>query len=169
MVRRQIAALAFAVSVGLGLCHALCYSTLLPDQVASHFDATGAPAAWTSRSTMIDIQLTVITVLAAAFALLAGILIKSPARWFSLPNSQWWLAPERSDETRCDLACRILWLGTVTQIFVLDLFHHAVRVNLGRAPQLENVWPDVIGFLVLVGIWVGLILLRYARRPAAAS
>ncbi|MBD3222771.1 hypothetical protein GF314_16190, partial [bacterium] len=62
---RQIAILAFALSVALGLAHALGYSTVLPDQVAASYDASGRPDGAMPRSTMIDIQLTVVIGLAA--------------------------------------------------------------------------------------------------------
>ena len=63
---RHLAALAFAPAVLLGVGHALGYSTVLPARVAPRFDASGVPDAWSSRSTMLDLQLTVIVAVAAA-------------------------------------------------------------------------------------------------------
>ncbi len=169
MNRRHLAAVAFAVTVLLGLCHALCYSTMLPDRVATRFDTSGVPAAWSSRSTMIDIQFTVIVAVAAGFLLLAGAALRSPARWAASKQHQWWLAPEHFERTRQDLAVRLLWLGALTQLLVFDLFHRTIRFNTGRVPALESYWLDVGIFGAFVAVWLGCLMWRYRRAPATAS
>jgi len=168
MRRRPVASLAFALSVALGLCHALCYSIQLPDEVASHFDRRGIPDSWTDRATLIDLQLTVVVALAAAVLGAAGFILKTPAHWLGLPNRAWWLAPERAEHTRQDLTARLLWLGAGTQLLVLDLFHRVVRVNLGRVAALEDLRPDLAAYAVFLAGWVGVLLLRYARPPLTA-
>ena len=169
MNRRHVAALFFGLSVTLGLCHALSYSTMLPDRVATHFDMGGAPDGWSTRSTMIDLQLTVIVLLAAGFLLLAGAVLRTPARWLRLPHRDWWLAPPRSEQTRRDLAMRLLWLGAFTQVLFCDLFHHTVRVNLGRVAALESYWLDIGVFATAVAVWLFVLIWRYARIPAATA
>ena len=169
MKRRHLATLIFTVSVALGLCHALCYSTMLPDRVATHFDIGGMPDGWSTRSAMIDLQLTVIVLVAAGFLLVAGAVLRTPARWLGLPHRDWWLAPSRSEQTRRDLAIRLLWLGAFTQILCCDLFHHTVRVNLGRVAALESYWLDIGGFVVVAAVWLIALVWRYARVPAATS
>ena len=169
MNRRQVAAIVFTVSVALGLCHALCYSTMLPDRVATHFNTAGTPDGWSTRSTMIDLQLTIIVLVAAGFLLAAGAVLRSPARWLGLPHRDWWLAPDRSEQTRRDLAIRLLWLGAFTQILCCDLFHHTVRVNLGRVAALESYWLDIGGFLAVAVVWLIVLVWRYARVPDAAA
>ena len=166
---RHLAALAFALSVLLGLCHALCYSTVLPDRVATHFDTSGVPDTWSSRSTMIDIQLTVVVVVAAVFLALAGAALRSPSRWTGASRRLWWLSPEHFEGTRQDLAVRLLWLGTLTQLLVFDLFHRTVRVNTGRVPALESVWLDLGAFGLAVAVWLALLMWRYRQEPSTAA
>ena len=166
MFNRSLATVAFAVSAAAGLCHALCFSTRLPDSVACRFSLHGAPEAWIPRSTMIDIQLTVIVVLTAAIGLAAGAALRSPARWLALPHRRWWLASSRIRETRDDLATRILWFGVFAQLLLLDLFHRTVRINLGDAAGLENWWIDLAVFAGATAIWGAVAVWRY-RRPAA--
>lgn len=168
MNRRHVAVLAFSVSVALGLCHALCYSTMLPDQVASHFDTHGQPVGSMARSTMIDLQLTMIIALAALFSVAAGAVVKSPRSWFGMPDRGWWMSGDREESTRLDLTARVLWLGALTQILVFSLFHRTVRVNLGRADSLEGWLVDLTVFLGLAAGWLFLLRLRYRRRPARA-
>ena len=168
MTRRQVAALAFAVSIALGLCHALCYSTLLPDQVVSKFALDGSPISWAARSTVIDLQLTIIVIIAAIFLVLAGTILKVPRRLFFLPHREFWLSHERIDHTRLDLAACLLWLGTITQICVLVLFHRSLSVSLGRTDSLAGYWFDLGIYLVLCLLWLGQLLLRYYRVPSTA-
>ena len=168
MDRRHVAILAFALSVALGLCHALSYSTLLPDTVACQFDAHGFPTDSMSRSTMIDVQLTVITAIAALFAAAAAAVVTSPRRWFGVPNRQWWLTGPREESTRRDLLARVLLLGCATELFVFCLFHRTVRVNLGRAESLETWFVDIAVFMGIVAVWLVLYLVRYRRVPSAS-
>jgi len=169
MSRRFIVTLAFALTVLAGLCHALCYSTMLPDRVATSFDASGVPIAWSSRSTMLDAQLTVIVGVAAGFLVLAGGVLRSPPRWISVPRRDWWLAPERGEGTRQDLALRLLCLGALTQLLLLDLFHRSVRFNLGRTPALESYWLDLGVFGLVAVVWLVCLIWRYRQASAAAA
>jgi len=168
MNRRHVATLAFSVSVALGLCHALCYSTVLPDQVAAHFDTHGQPLGSMARSTMIDLQLTVIIALAALFAVAGGAVVKSPRSWFGMPDRAWWMSGDREESTRFDLSARVLWLGALSQLLAFSLFHRTVRVNMGRSASLEGWYADVAIFLGLAAIWLLMLRLRYRRRPASA-
>ncbi len=165
MISRNLATLAFAVSVGLGLCHALCFSTQLPDRVAGRFSLQGTPEAWIERSTMIDIQLTLIVLVTAGIAVATGAALRFPARWLNLPHRDWWLASPRIRETRVDLATRVLWFGVLAQLLLLDLFHRTVRVNLGHAVGLDRWWLDAVVFSGVALIWAAVTFWRY-RRPA---
>jgi hypothetical protein len=169
MTRRRLAAVLFALAVALGLGHALSYSTMLPERVATQFDAAGVPVSWSARSTMIDLQLTLVVLLAAAFLMAVGAILKSPGSWLPLPHRRSWLDPCRADTTRGDLACRLLCLGALTQLLLFDLFHHAVRVNLGRTPVLEDIWLDVGVFTGVMAVWLVALLWRYARGPRAVA
>ncbi len=168
MTRRPVAVLAFAVSVALGLCHALCYSTLLPDQVTTAFAALGLPAQAMARSTMIDLQLTVVIGLAALFVVAAGAVSQAPRRWFGMPHRDWWLAAEREEDTRQDLTARVLWLGAFTQLLTLTLFHRTVRVNLGRTDSLDGWLAGPGGVPGAAAVWLLAADLRY-RGPAATA
>ncbi|HOX25991.1 MAG TPA: hypothetical protein PLL30_09490 [Candidatus Krumholzibacteria bacterium] len=168
MDRRHLASLAFGVSVALGLCHTLCSSIQLPDEVASRFDLTGVPVALTARDTLIDVHLTVIVAVAAAFLILAGLVLKTPARWLNLPHRAWWFAAERERLTRLDLTARLLWLGAASQLLIFDYFHRTVRVNLGRAASLEGFWLDLAVYAGFVLGWLALVTLRYRKVPADA-
>jgi hypothetical protein len=165
---RRLALVALALATGLGLCHALCYSPQLPEQVAVRFDTAGVPVAWADRTSAVDLQLTLLVATAALFLVLAGSLLRTPPRWFSLPHAHRWLAPSRIDRTRRDIAGRLLLLGALTQLLLVDLHHRAVRVNLGRSDHLESGDLALAAYLALVAAWTVLLLRRYLRQPADA-
>ena len=166
---RRLALVALTLATGLGLCHALCYSPQLPEQVAVRFDRAGAPIGWADRTSAVDLQLTLVVATAAVFLALAGGVLRTPPRWLNLPNAQWWLAPARIDRTRHDLAGRLLMLGAWTQLLLVDLHHRAVRVNLGRSDHLESGDVALAAFLSLVTVWAALLLRRYLRRPPVTT
>ena len=74
---------------------------------------------------------------------------------------------ERAEDTRQDLAVRLLWLGTLTQLLLFDLFHRTVRVNMGRVPSLETYWLDIGAFGLAVAFWLTVLVWHYRRAPAA--
>lgn len=168
MNSRQVALIAFLVSVALGLCHALCYSTLLPDAVAGWFSASGAPVGAMSRETLIDIQLTVVLVVAALFLTAAGAMTRSPERWLARLGCRRALTDRAGMPAGGDIAARVLVLGMAAELLVFFLFHRVVRVNLGRAETLGAWWVDVGAFGVVLAVWLALVWWRY-RRPAMAA
>ncbi|MEZ4387946.1 MAG: hypothetical protein R3D98_10320 [Candidatus Krumholzibacteriia bacterium] len=137
--------------------------------MTSALAAVGLPARTMPRSAMIDLQLTVVVGLAALFGVASGAVSKSPRRWFGMPHRDWWLAAEREEATRRDLAARVLWLGAFTQLLTLTLFHRTVRLNLGRADSLEGWYLDLAVFLAVAAVWLLLLQLRYRRPDSTAS
>ncbi len=166
-MRRQVALLAFVVSVGVGLCHALCYSTVLPPEVVGRFGMIHAAGTAMPRSAMIDGQLTVVIGLAALVSMLAGVVARSPRPWLWLPARQWWLSGEREAATRRDLVARVLVLGTCGQLLAVSVFHRLVRLNLGRAETLGAWWVDVAVFLTAALVWLALLGWRYRASQTA--
>ncbi len=76
----------------------------------------------------------------------------------NLPNKDYWLAPERRDETFAILSRRFLWVATATLLLMLDIFHQAFRVHLGKAASLEHPVFSLVLYVVFTILWsIGLI------------
>ena len=73
-------------------------SASLPPVVASHFVAGGAANGFTPRDIYVKLMLGLVIGLPLLTALM-GITSRIPARFVNLPHRDYWLAPERVDET----------------------------------------------------------------------
>lgn len=84
----------------------------LPPTVASHFDASGQPNANMFHSGYIRFMLCLVLGLPLAAV---GSLTRSYSRstQMKLPNRDYWLAPERLDQTRAFLIAHGAWFGSL--------------------------------------------------------
>jgi len=72
-----------------------------------------------------------------------------PVSLINLPNKDYWLAPERKQESLRSLERDLEWMGVLTVGFLTLVMHFAIRANLVPQPKLEN-GP----FLVLLGAFL---------------
>jgi serine/threonine-protein kinase len=144
-------------------------ATLLPDQVASHFGFEGQPDGWMSRSA----TLLFMAVFGIVFPLLLPALFYGirhlPDSAINLPDRDYWLAPERREETYAYLFRHALWLACLQVGFAMVLHALVVDANLQTPPRLSGgIW--VAGGLFLAGViaWIWS-LVRHFRRSDASS
>ena len=135
---RHISLLVFIILLALCIAQAVYYYPLLPDRVASHFGASGQPDAWSGKETFVKIYLVVAAFMAVLFPGIGLMLRKAPASLINLPNKDYWLSPERSQETVDVLSRQFLWFGSGTLLLLLDIFHQSFKVHLGKAQALEH-------------------------------
>jgi len=95
-----------------------------------------------------------------------GIIVrKIPANLMNLPNKDYWLSPERKQETVAVLSRQFLWFGSATLLLLLDMMHQTFRVHLGKAQALEHPWTSIVAYVVFTTAWsIGLIV-KFARKP----
>lgn len=123
---------------------------LLPDRLASHFAASGIPNGWMTKSQFFMAYAALILVAAAVeFWVPRRIANKSDAR-LNLPNKDYWLAPERRDETFAYFDSFFAWYGCVflfVEVFAMGL---AMRANFDTPPQLPTrpIVSDIAGFVL---------------------
>jgi uncharacterized membrane protein len=105
----------------------------LPDPMASHFGAGGAPDAFMSRAGFfIAMALVGGGSVAAVFA--SPILLRvTPRRLISLPNRDYWLANEGRREAAFDrLAGLMGWIGAATTALLVIATELTVQANLEK-------------------------------------
>jgi hypothetical protein len=129
---------------------------MLPDRVASHFAASGIPNGWMTKSQFLMVYAVLILVAAAIeFWVPRSIANKSDAR-LNLPNKDYWLAPERRDETFAYFNGFFAWYGCVflfVEVFAMGL---AMRANFDTPPQLPTrpIVSDIAGFVLFNAVAV---------------
>jgi uncharacterized membrane protein len=162
---RKTSLIVFVILLLLCIAQVAYYYPLLPDRVASHFGASGRPDAWSSKETFVTIYLIVVAFIAVLFPGIGLVLRKIPTSLINLPNKDYWLLPERREETIAVLSRQFLWFGSATLLLLLDIFHQSFRVHLGQAQGLEHPVSSIVAYVAFSVFWsIGLIV-KFMRKP----
>ena len=161
MILRRTSLLIF-----LGLCilcivHALYYSFLLPDNVASHFGSSGKPDAWSSRNVFITVYLVSVVMTAVIFLGIVFGIPMLPNSMINLPHKDFWLSEEKRRETFHFFFHYFLWFGSATFLLLLDIFHQSFMVHLGRAGSLQHAWLSITLYLGFSIVWTVGLFVRF--------
>jgi uncharacterized membrane protein len=161
-------------TVGLHVClavfavaQAAYYYPRLPDTVASHFDLSGQPDRYMSKETVVAVHGGVVALLAAMFLGINFIIGKVPDTLVSMPNKDYWLAPERRTQTYDAISSLMLWFGCATIAFLLGAFQIAVHANLSEDRRMRNVvfWSLLAVYAIFVCAWLIRLILRFTKVP----
>lgn len=131
-------------------------SSMLPDRVATHFDAAGKPNDWMNRSA----HLTFMSIFGVLFpAFIIGICWCTrflPKSMINIPHREYWLAADRRQESADYLFQHSIWLGCLGLGFVTGLHWAVVFSNQRQPVELPAVWVFSIAGLFLLGtaVWV---------------
>lgn len=140
----------------------------LPERVAIHFNVSGQADNWTERTWACRIFLGGFAVMALFFGGLALLLPRLPTSLINLPAKDYWLAPERREQTRASLTRSLLWLGNLTLLLMIVEEHSVFRVNLsGRQLSGALFWLPVVFYMAAVLLLVIKLLLEF-RRPTGS-
>ena len=165
MLMRNTSRSIFIIVLVLCAAQAAYYYPLLPDRVASHFGVSGRPDAWEGKGVFMMIYLGVVAFIAVLFFGMRHLLGRIPSSLINLPNKDFWLSPERRQETLDLLSQQFHWFGSATLLLLLDIFHQAFRVSVGKAPVLEHPVTSIIVYIAFSVLWsIGLIA-KFMRRP----
>jgi len=165
MSGKQFARVLFFLIFLLAIAQCVHDFPLLPDRLASHFAASGAPNGWMTKSQFI---------LLYAVMLLPALIVefrvgrkveKTPRARLHLPNKEYWLAPERRAETYGYFESFFAWYGCAflfIEVFAMGL---AMRANFETPPQLPTV-PIVsalVGFTLFNVVAIVAMLRRLSK------
>src|SRR5437879_3212802 len=142
--------LLFAVLAAYAAIHFSSYYSQLPDVVASHFGAGGAPNGWQTKSVFFGFfvgSLVLLTFITFGLPRLIGAM---PIQLVNLPNKNYWLAPERRTASLDILGSYFPGLGGAFLWFLLLRFDSAIRSNFLPKPR-SNLPHLCITFVVF---WV---------------
>ncbi len=162
---RNLSRLLFIIALLLCIVQAAYYYPLLPDRVASHFGASGRPDAWSSKDSFVKIYLVVVAFVAVLFSGIGSLLRRTPASLINLPNKDYWLSPERAEETIALLSRQFLWFGSATLLLLLDIFNQSFRVQLGRSQTLEHPVVSLVVYIGFTVIWSIVLIAKFRRKP----
>ena len=145
---------------------ALYYYPQLPEHVASHFDGDGRPNGWTSREGFFGGVAFVVLIQSAAFLGLPRVLGRFPIAFINLPNKQYWLAPERKQESLAYMTQMMAWFGAAILGMIVIINQMVIQANLGAEKRLSGLmWVVLAAFLGFVIVWMVILFRRFRLPP----
>jgi uncharacterized membrane protein len=147
------------------------YYPLLPNMMASHFDARGIPNGWSTKQAFFEI-FAGMTVLGAALVFgIPKIITFTPRQFINLPNKEHWLGPGQRAASMEFLSGWFAWFGCAVYAVILVAFDYAVQNNLhgldGSDPT--RLWYALALLGVFVLVWTIRLLGRFGRVPGSPS
>ena len=152
-----------------GIGHQLFYQDQLPQRIALHYGAGGRPDSWGDKTVHFWIFVGTYLAMALMFEGIIRLMAKLPYAFFNLPNKDYWLAPQRRDQTLRRLSSHITWGGVATMGFLIATAHASIQVNLGRTETLGPTFTAALtAYLMGIGIWALFLFLQFNQRPDQA-
>jgi len=150
---RRISLIIFLVMCGLCVAHALFYFPQLPEKVASHFDSSGKPNGWTTKTSFVNFYLVITGFVSILFLSISFGMPKIPESLINMPNKDYWLSGELKQTTFDFMFHYILWYASATNLFLLDTFHQSFQVSLGKADALTHPLLSLGLYIGFAAVW----------------
>jgi len=155
-----LAWLAFAAYVWLT-------SSQLPEHVATHFGEDGEPNGWETHDGYLRFTL-IFGAVVPAFITATFLIIRHLNGWgLNIRNKEYWLAPERREQTLAYVQRHGLWFALLFIAFFSGIHYTILSANARTPISLPPSFLfGIVGpFLGATMVWVA-ILLRHFRKPA---
>jgi uncharacterized membrane protein len=137
----------------LFLCQIVYYYPNLPEKVAVHFNAFGEPDNWASKQSYLIFQIILLLFTAVITFGLPLLLRKLPDSAINIPHKDYWLAPQRRNETFTILQKRFEWFGVGLCALMISINQLAIRANLLNQNLSPVSWYILGVFLLFVVVW----------------
>lgn len=139
----------------------------LPPVVASHFTAGGNANGFMPRGAYLGLMLSITVLVPLLLALGHGVVRLVPPQFVSLPNRDYWLAPERAAETFAFLRQHGMLMSGMLAAFLCFVHWLVVRANALQPPRLSEAWfiSGLVVFLLALAVWLGVFVAHFRRRP----
>jgi hypothetical protein len=162
---RLPSSLFFALAV-LGAVQYGYYAPRLPEVLGAHFAGNGAVNGWQSKAAFFSTELVVVVLAAVVGFGVPRIIGAMPVSLINLPNKEFWLGPERREETLSYIRTWSAWFGCGLLAFLLFVMELAFRANLQTTPRFNNAAfvPALLTFVAFDTIALIWLILHFSRR-----
>ncbi len=156
----------FVLLALIGTIFVLLTIEQLPERVVSHFGSDADPDGWMTRGSYLGFMMSFLLVYPVLIAFLIGFLPRVKPEWVNLPNRDYWLAPERREESLKFLSAQGYWFGCLLLLLVVGVHCAILAANRSHPPELPlSIFvPVLAGFLVGFSVWL-VVLFRRFRKP----
>ena len=137
----------------------------LPMRVATHFASGGMANGWMSRDGYALFMIVMVTVLPLVVVSFTGLIPRFAVSQIARRKRDYWLSPQRRDETLAWLASHACAMGVLIILFLAGIHFVTIEANRRTPPRLDEstMLAVVIAFVVLLAIWIGALALRFVR------
>lgn len=152
----------FALVV-LAVAQFMYFYPQLPETVASHFDASGTPNGWMSKTAFVIIMLFV-TVLSVGSIAGVALLLPHLQNSMNISNKQYRLAPERRDTTMAFIGSNMLWIACAALVLLIVINYFVFRMNIdGEKELVLPMIPTLVVFFAIIGTIITRMILRFRK------
>jgi uncharacterized membrane protein len=154
----------FALAL-FGAVQYIYYASRLPEILGSHFAGNGAVNAWQSKAAFFSTELAVVILAAVVGFGVPRIIGAMPVSLINLPNKEFWLSPERREETLSYIRVWSAWFGCALLAFLLFVMELVFRANLHKPPQFDlGVFlPALLAFVAFDTIAILRLILHFSK------
>lgn len=155
----------FYALVAIAVLQTVYYYPQMPTVVASHWDGLGAPNAWSSRNGFFGLYLGIVLMLVGIFVYVPKWSFRHKQMGMKLPNPEYWLAPERIEQTREFFQRQMTLMGVVHLALAIFVMQLAILANFKQGSTLHHsiFWVLGLYFIFLAG-WLIHFFLHF-RKP----
>jgi uncharacterized membrane protein len=128
------------------------YYPQMPAVLASHFDGLGAPNDWSNRNGFFGLYGLILLMLLGIFTFIPRWSEKRANFGRRLPHSDYWLAPERIEQTRKFLRRQMMIMGVVHLALAIFAVQLVILANFDQQPRLHSSigWALALYFAILI-------------------
>lgn len=150
----------------LGVAATIIMARYLPERVATHFSFSGAPNAWSSNLTNTIFFCAMFLVMNLLFLAIPWLLRKLPVSLINMPNRDYWLAPERREQSVRRMGVYMAVFAVGMNLFMIAVESTTFAANRSMVP-LSPVSIIAIGaaFFIFMILWI-IRFVRAFRLPA---
>ena len=139
----------------------------LPVRMASHFDPYGRPNGSLPKETFFLVMAFAVVMTGAIGFLLPLAVAAAPAELINLPRKDYWLGPERREETFRFLRARLEWFACGVLFVLLYATWQAINANLpDNGPfRAQGMLYVLLGFLLITAAGTVQLLRHFSGAP----
>lgn len=150
----------------LGLIQLFWHLNVLPEKVATHFDAQGNPDGFMSKRGFGLFQLALGIGLPLTMIGTAKLCYVLPNSMINMPNKEYWLHPDRRDATLESTESWLGWFCIGTQVFLISLQQLIFESNVRGEPLPMVLFAVLMGLYLLFVTGASIYLIRKFRLPS---
>ncbi|MBN1998303.1 hypothetical protein JW935_12165 [candidate division KSB1 bacterium] len=146
----------------------LNYYPQLPNVMVSQFDGHGNPTSQMTKGAFSVLYWVTMLIMLLIFIVLPPAMKRLPTSMWSLPNRDYWLAPERRDTTIAVIREYMFWCGFGMILFFMFLFQFTVSFHASGRERMSmtGFWILITAFAVFITVWTVAFVMQFRKQSA---